>query len=240
MPIHDWSRVDAGIFHDFHGSWITHIKESLNDGRLPEGYYALAEQHSGNIVPDVVALRRPNSPTPDGDGAIATKVNPPVVSVTLTPTNAYEELRRTLTIRHVSDDQIVGLIEIVSSANKDRPANVESFARKVADALRSDLNVLVIDIIPTKGHDPLGMHGAIWAHFDADPYDMPAGKPLALAAYCAERLPTGYIEPVAIGDNLTQMPMFLDPDWYVNVQLPETYDAAYRGVPQRWKEVIEA
>jgi hypothetical protein len=22
MPIHDWTRVDAGIFHDFHHAWI--------------------------------------------------------------------------------------------------------------------------------------------------------------------------------------------------------------------------
>jgi hypothetical protein len=26
MPIHDWSRVDAGIFHDFHHAWIEQLK----------------------------------------------------------------------------------------------------------------------------------------------------------------------------------------------------------------------
>ena len=25
MPIHDWSHVDAGIFHAFHHDWITDI-----------------------------------------------------------------------------------------------------------------------------------------------------------------------------------------------------------------------
>jgi hypothetical protein len=25
MPIHDWTRVDAGIFHDFHQSWVPEI-----------------------------------------------------------------------------------------------------------------------------------------------------------------------------------------------------------------------
>jgi hypothetical protein len=34
MPIHDWTRVDAGTFHDFHQAWITHLKETLNDGVL--------------------------------------------------------------------------------------------------------------------------------------------------------------------------------------------------------------
>jgi hypothetical protein len=27
MPIHDWTRVIARVFHDFHNSWITHIKK---------------------------------------------------------------------------------------------------------------------------------------------------------------------------------------------------------------------
>ncbi len=46
MPIHDWTRVDAGIFHDFHTVWIGYLRTALNEGLLPEGYYALAEQHA--------------------------------------------------------------------------------------------------------------------------------------------------------------------------------------------------
>ena len=42
MPLHDWTRVEAGIFHDFHVSWIPEIKKMLNGGLLPEGDYALA------------------------------------------------------------------------------------------------------------------------------------------------------------------------------------------------------
>lgn len=30
MPIHDWTKVNAGIFHDFHHDWITMIKRALN------------------------------------------------------------------------------------------------------------------------------------------------------------------------------------------------------------------
>ena len=35
MPIHTWSRVDAGIFHDFHHAWIEQIKRLLNGGFFP-------------------------------------------------------------------------------------------------------------------------------------------------------------------------------------------------------------
>ena len=44
MPVHDWTRVDAGTFHGFHTAWITHLSEALNEGLLPPGNYALAEQ----------------------------------------------------------------------------------------------------------------------------------------------------------------------------------------------------
>jgi hypothetical protein len=45
MPIHDWTRVQAGTFHHFHCAWITHMAEALNEGILPAGFYVMAEQH---------------------------------------------------------------------------------------------------------------------------------------------------------------------------------------------------
>ena len=50
MPIHDWTRVEAGIFHHFHHRWITSISDTLNAGMLPAEYYALAEQEAKAAV----------------------------------------------------------------------------------------------------------------------------------------------------------------------------------------------
>ena len=44
MPIHDWTRVDAGLFHDFHQSWSVTLRNALNSGGLPPEYFALIEQ----------------------------------------------------------------------------------------------------------------------------------------------------------------------------------------------------
>jgi hypothetical protein len=44
MPIHDWSRVADGTFHDFHLGWIAELRKALNARVLPSGYYARAEQ----------------------------------------------------------------------------------------------------------------------------------------------------------------------------------------------------
>ena len=56
MAIHDWTRVEAGIFHDFHTVWMGHIRSALNEGLLPKGYYALTEQHAGRIPDELGAL----------------------------------------------------------------------------------------------------------------------------------------------------------------------------------------
>ena len=57
MPMHDWTRVSVGAYHDFLGAWITHLKEALNAGLLPPAYYALGEQRSGDIGPTICRSR---------------------------------------------------------------------------------------------------------------------------------------------------------------------------------------
>lgn len=57
MPIPDWSRVPAGIIHDFHQDLVIQIKRDLNPGILPTGYSAMAEPMAGGLGPDVLGLR---------------------------------------------------------------------------------------------------------------------------------------------------------------------------------------
>ena len=55
---------------------------------------------------------------------------------------------------------------------------------------------------------------------------MPEGKPLTLAAYDAGPPPVAYVEPVAVGDRLPEMPIFLKPDLYV-APLEATYSITW-------------
>jgi hypothetical protein len=68
MPIHDWRRVDAGIFHHFHQKWIGEIADALNNGLLPEEYYAMEEQYAGGFGPDVLTLREQDHGQDVSDG----------------------------------------------------------------------------------------------------------------------------------------------------------------------------
>src|SRR6266849_768005 len=84
MPVHDWTLVEAGIFHDLHVAWIPEIRKALNGGLLPEGYYALAEQHAGQSIADVLTLHASPpgqerwSPPPDSGGTAVTEALPRV------------------------------------------------------------------------------------------------------------------------------------------------------------------
>ncbi len=43
MPVHDWTRVDVGLFHAFHQHWIIALCDALNTAGLPADYFALLE-----------------------------------------------------------------------------------------------------------------------------------------------------------------------------------------------------
>ena len=56
MPMHDWTRVQAGTYHNFHYRWLAAIMDRLNAGLLPAGFFAMVEQIIGKPETDVVAL----------------------------------------------------------------------------------------------------------------------------------------------------------------------------------------
>ncbi|MDB5294700.1 MAG: hypothetical protein JWO31_683 [Phycisphaerales bacterium] len=207
MPIHDWTRVSAGTFHDFHTAWIAELRRALNADLLPDAYYVMAEQVAGQVIPDVLTLQdMSGGPTAggglagdgpgwaDGDddqsgtggtgGGLAVATAPPPMAVRDTVTEAMllAARRRRLVIRHTTGDRIVALLEIVSPGNKEKRAGVEAFVDKAVGALDEGYHLLVLDLLPPTAADPGGMHGVLWRRLGGR-YDPPADKPLALAAY---------------------------------------------------------
>jgi len=247
MPVHDWTKVEAGIFHSFHVGWIPEIGKILNGGLLPEGYYALVEQHAGKSIPDVLTLHGSPPPLegrlslPPDTGGTAVAEAPPRVRrrQTLEPTALAR--RRTLAVRHVTGHRLVAILEILSPANKDRKEHLQAFAEKVASALDFGVHVLVVDLFPPGRHDPQGIHGVIRHELDLseEAYDLPPDEPLTLVSYAAETGVEVYLEHLAPGGVLPDMPLFIRPDRYVGVPLESTYQAAYSGMPQFWRNVLE-
>jgi hypothetical protein len=246
MPVHDWTRVEDGVFHDFHVGWLPELRTALNGGLLPEGYYAMAEQHAGRSIADILTLHASPAigdlaPLPPDTGGTAVVEAPPHVRRKQTFANAAVSRRRSLAIRHVSGHRLVALMEIVSSANKDRLSHIEEFTAKVLAALDSGVHVLVVDLFPPGRDDPHGLHEIIMQRLvqSDDTYDLPSDEPLTLASYAAGTEIEAYVEHAAVGAPLPEMPLFLRPDRYVNVPLEATYQFAYAGLPAFWRNVLE-
>jgi hypothetical protein len=142
-------------------------------------------------------------------------------------------------IRHSSGDRIVAIIEIMSPGNKSGRAALESVLDKMISALQAGVHVLAIDLFPPGPFDQEGVHGLLWNALSAKQFVLPPGKRLTLAAYLAGGRLRAFVEPIAVGAPLPDMPLFLDPGHYVNVPLEATYQRAWEGVPRRWRDVIE-
>ena len=250
MPIHDWSRVDAGIFHDFHHAWIEQIKRLLNSGVLPPDHYALAEQQTSHFGPDVLTLQSRiledenhdnGDPIVQGSGSTGSGVilaKPKARLAGETDLEFYRRKQNVVAVRHVSGDRLVAIVEIVSPGNKSSQAVFRKFVDKVVELLSQDIHLLILDLIPPTRRDPNGIHGAIWEALTDEEFEAPPGKPLTLAAYEAEMGVRAFVEPIAVGDSLLEMPLFLKAGGHVPVALEATYQSAWEAVPRRWRSVI--
>jgi hypothetical protein len=234
MPIHDWSWVSADAFHDFHQSCIAELKRTLKP-LLPPGYYVMAEQFAGQLGPDLLTLQiQPAVPAPEGGtpGTTAVAARPPRVPITRrAEIDRFAARKRSLIIRHTSEDRIVALVEVVSPGNKSSRDAIRTFQRKITGAIRQGIHVLVIDLHAPGPRDPQGIHGVIWSEFEDEPYEAPPGKPLTLASYVGGETRYAYVYPVAVGDALPEMALFLDPEEYIDVPLEGAYQQAFADVP---------
>ena len=143
-------------------------------------------------------------------------------------------------ICHSSDDRRIALIEVMSAKNKSRDREFESFVAKALDSLDWSHHLLLIDLHPRTNRDPHGIHSIEWTEVGGQPMPIPAENRLTLAAYDVGPPPTAHVEPVAAGDTLIDMPLFLAPEWYVSVPLEATYQSAYRGTPRPFREILDA
>jgi hypothetical protein len=207
MPIHDWTRVDSDLFHDFHQSWTVALRNTLNAGGLPPNFFALIDQPRW--------LRRSEA-------------------------RSYTERANRICIRNRHGD-VIAVIGIVSAGNKASRSKLRTFVKTTADLIRRGIHLLVIDLFPPGPRDPKGIHKAIWDQFLQEEHDLwlPPDKPLTLVSYESGSSAAVYLDIVAVGDVLPDMPLFLAPESYVMAPLEATYQETWRLFPAPHKRLLE-
>ncbi|MBW4552898.1 MAG: DUF4058 family protein [Aphanocapsa sp. GSE-SYN-MK-11-07L] len=127
MPLLDHFRPPLSLrrhWHSFHNAWSTYLAEVLNQS-LPDGYFAEPNAQFG-IKIDVATLSE--TPLPDSVPR-ATAWTPRSPTATL-PFQLTTDSVQVQIFSTQAGSILVGAIELVSPANKDRPTHRNAFTSK--------------------------------------------------------------------------------------------------------------
>ncbi len=241
MPIHDWRHIPAGLFHHFHQDWSIEIARELNRSRLPQGLSALVEQRSGPHEADVLTIestQRTSRSDAGRDRGVALAELPRTRIVRRSSKSIYASRANRIVVRHHLG-RIVAVIEIISPGSKDSRAAFRDFVEKTIDMLRSGIHVLIVDLFPPTSRDPCGIHKAVWDEVEEEEFTFPPGKDRILVSYETGAQQAAYIEPIAVGDELPEMPLFLTNSLHIQVPLEPTYRAAWEASPEELRTAVE-
>ena len=168
MPLHDWTRVDDGTYHDFYLAGCGELRTGLNRGRLPKGYTPWSAH-----TMDVSEWERgvPDGELPPGRRSTISRA----YSTSMRshhPTSirdhcgdlAYWRKGHSVTIRKSGNQVAVAMIEIVTPGNKQVPV-ARPIPRKRPRAVSAgESTSCSLTRLPGKGTASGGLHGAtIWA-----------------------------------------------------------------------------
>jgi hypothetical protein len=226
MPMHDWSRVDPGLFQSFRSSWISQLSSTLNQRTLPNDYYALMQPAALSVEeiiarPGDVPFREPwRQNVPDD-------------------LEFYRLRKSHIIVRRAADHSAVALVDIVSAGDKARTSAVTAIVERIVGLIRHGINVLLVDVLAPTPRDPVGIHKVIWDEIEEEDFTFPAGKDRILASYETGGERAAYVEPIAIGDTLPDMPLFLTNDLHIMVPLELTYNATWAASAEEMRLAVE-
>src|SRR5207248_2422560 len=145
-------------------------------------YYAMSEQITGSLGPDVLTLNLPvqgslsAEPAPDG---IALATAPPKVRFRArTEVDIYARKAKAVVIHHRSGHRVIAMVELVSPGNKSSQTELSAFVQKADQALLAGVHLLIVDLFPPTRRDPHGIHRAIWGDDREGDFALPDDKPL--------------------------------------------------------------
>lgn len=240
MPLRDHFRPpvdDKHSWDELHGGWPMVIVQYFFP-RLPKGYAAAPGVHLGTTAEiDVSTYSEDDAPparaAEEGNGGVATAtLTLPVPTLTLEsdfPDQDEYEVR-------VYDQQrgrtLVAAIEIVSPSNKDRPDRRRAFVAKTAALLQRGVCVSIVDLVTVRQFnlygDLLELIGGTDPALGAEPPHLYAVTIRGRKRPRKRPLVESWFRPLELGRPLPNLPVWLDEDLGVMLELEPTYEDACR------------
>ncbi len=234
MPLVDHFHPPISTLHrweSFHNRWANTLADHLND-QLPAPRFLVEVQMTlgTRIEADVAEhdLGAGSSAPTNGAQSEPVQTWTAPVAVRSLAFSCPDDLEV-----QVFDSQegktLVGVIGLVSPANKDRPDHRRAFAGRCLSYLQRGIGVLVADIVSERRSN---LHHALLTLLgETSPADLPKGSFLYAVAYRPSRREESnlldlWTEPLVLGQGLPVLPLALKGLFCVPVDLEETYTGA--------------
>ncbi len=232
MPLLDHFNPPLNRTHpwrSFHGAWAAAMARLLNQGILPPGYYAVPlADRVGAIEIDVATLREHEMPQAASGTASPQTWAPPApglaVAVEIPAVDAVE----VQVFADEDDPLLMAAIELLSPRNKDRPQARQAFAVKCVGYLQQGSSVVVVDTVTTRRAD---CNAVILSLLGVDAGTaMPAGLSAVSYRAIGREEETQQLElwpaPLALGQTLPTLPLWIAADFSVPLDLDASYQTA--------------
>jgi hypothetical protein len=217
MPLLDHFNPPLSRTHpwrSFHGAWAAAMARLLNQGVLPQGFYAVPlVGRDGPIEIDVAALRKEEAPAP----GLAVAVELPAVDEVEVQVFADD-----------GDPRLAAAVELLSPRNKDRPQARQAFAVKCVGYLQQGSSVVVVDTVTTRRAD---LNAAILSLLGvsagaATPPGLSAVSYRAVGREEETQELQLWPAPLVLGQPLPTLPLWIASDYSVPLDLDASYLAA--------------
>ncbi len=229
MPLLDHFNPPLSRTHpwrSFHGAWAAAMARLLNLGILPPGYYAVPlVDREGPIEIDVATLRE-NGTIPTADPTGSERWTAPAPGVALAVELPAADSVEVQVFADDGDPRLTAAIELLSPRNKDRPQARQAFAVKCVGYLQQGCSVVVIDTVTTRRAD---LNAAILTLLGVDPGAAALPSSLSAVSYRAvgREEETQQLQlwpaPLALGQPLITLPLWIAPDFSVPLDLEHSY-----------------
>ena len=240
MPLRDHFRPpldNSRSWDELHGGWPMMIVQRLF-GILPQGYVAAPGVHLGTAFEiDIATFEQDEASAAvavasGGNGVAVASWAPPAPTMTVEGELPDQDEYEVRVYDARRGRQLVAAIELVSPSNKDRPESRQVFVSKMAAMLQQDVCVSIVDVVTVRQFnlyaDLLTLVGRPHPAHVSDPPALyaatlrrrkrPRGRPLFDA----------WFYPLAIGQPLPALPIWLDVDLGVTLDLEASYEDTCR------------
>lgn len=214
-------------WHSFHNGWAYNLAANLNQ-TLPKGYFAEANVQFGIEIDTAVFDENPTLPN-------TISWQPPAPTLTI-PFAISTDVVEVQVYNYATGPTLVGAIEIISPANKDRHTHRRAFISKCETLLRQRIGLVIVDVVTNR---TANLHDALLTALGSKT------RPWQTALYATAYRPTEQHEditldiwqhPLSIGQALpSHIPLWLRDGPCLPIDLHSTYQ--HTAIAHRLNEI---